>query len=288
MRVLVLAATVVVIALAILLPSVLINRTGVPADQRIAGNWNLIHRVDPPEGWVERDRWVQTDREGRMLAPSAAPDYATENCRVEVFGRGVISNPVPADTPSVEINGRPGFAVADNQQGLVPYGVYWLYADNAWASVSCTEEGTTRALDIARRTAFEPESFTCGLRLRRLPRGYVANSIRQSTVYGQLVSALILRATDPAAHPSGVTIMVTPGPTTVPPDTPGYEEDRIAGHPVLLNARETWLTINVDGYSVRIETSGWRAGRPDYVALARRASRAVGQRRRGSHVSPRP
>ena len=66
----------------------------------------------PPAGWVERDRWVQSDREGRLLAPSDAPDYATQNCRVEVFGRGVLSDPVPANTPSVEINGRPGFVVA--------------------------------------------------------------------------------------------------------------------------------------------------------------------------------
>ena len=54
--VLAVAVAVVVIALAVTVPSVLINRTGVPADQRVAGNWNLIHRVDPPEGWVERDR----------------------------------------------------------------------------------------------------------------------------------------------------------------------------------------------------------------------------------------
>ena len=261
-RILVLAVTVVLIAVAIILPSVLTNRTGVPADQRIAGNWNLIHRVDPPEGWVERDRWVQTDREGRLLAPSDAPDYAGDNCRVEIFGQGVLSDPVPAGTPSVEINGRPGFAVTDDQRGLVPYGVYWLYADNAWASVSCTEEGTNRALDIARRTVFEPEPFPSGLRLRRLPNGYAANSILQSTPHGQPVSALILKATDPDAEPSGITIVVTPGPTTVPPGTPDYEEERIAGHPTLLNAREMWLTINVDDYSVRIESSdGEPAGR---------------------------
>jgi hypothetical protein len=90
-RLLVLALAVVVLALAIVLPSVLIDRAAVPADERTPGNWNLIHRMDPPDGWVVRDRWVQPNRQGRILAPSDAPDYTTENCRVEVFGRGVLS-----------------------------------------------------------------------------------------------------------------------------------------------------------------------------------------------------
>ena len=124
-------------------------------------------------------------------------------------------------------------------------------------------------------TVIEPEPFTSGLRLQRLPSGYAASSILQSTAYGQPVSASILKATDPDAEPSGITIMVTPGPTTMPPGTPDYEEERIAGHPALLNAREMWLTINVDDYSVRIEASGgepadrttslWPAGRRELL-----------------------
>jgi hypothetical protein len=210
---------------------------------------------------------VRADREGRILAPSDATDDTTENCRVQVFGRGVLSNPVPAGTPSVDINGRPGFAVAhqDQETNYVPHGVYWLYADGAWASVTCEGSRSTHALDIARRTTFEPEPFTSGLRLRGLPDGFAAESILESTVYGQPSSALILKATDPGAKPSGISIIITPDPTTVPPGTPGYEEDRIAGHPAVFNVQERWLALNVDDKSVRIDTADDEPGQQTAV-----------------------
>jgi hypothetical protein len=66
-----------------------------------------------------------------------------------------------------------------------------------------------------------------------------------------------------------------PAPPPCRRGEPDYEEDRIGGRPALLNAREMWLTINVDGYSVRIETSGgepadrtttlWPAGRRELL-----------------------
>jgi hypothetical protein len=274
--VLVVAVAVIVVTLAIAVPSFLVNRTAVPADQRVPGNWNLIHRVDPPDGWVVREHYVGTDRESTMLGPAGAPaEDATGDCSVEVAGRGVVTDPVPADAKPVDINGRPGFAVRAQQQGLIPDGVFWLYADDAWAWVTCNEEGTTRALEIARRTRFGPEPFASGLRLRRLPSRYVANSIVQSTMDGRPVSALILRSTDPDADPRSITIGVLSGTATVPPGLPGYEEDRIAGHPAVLSGREMWLALNVDGYTVRIEARGgepadltrsvWPAGRRELL-----------------------
>ena len=145
--VLVLAVAVVVAALAIALPSLLVNRMGVPADQRVRGNWNLIHRVDPPEGWVVRDRYVRPDRESTLLGPAGAPDENDAGgCNVLVFGPGAIGEPIPAEAQPVDINGRSGFVVRD-QEPMLSNGVYWLYAADAWASVSCNDGGTTRALD---------------------------------------------------------------------------------------------------------------------------------------------
>jgi hypothetical protein len=272
---LVLAVAVVVAALAIALPSLLVNRTGVPADQRVRGNWNLIHRIIPPEGWVVQDRYVRTDRESTMLGPAGAPDGdVTGACNVLVFGPGVFVEPMPADAQPVDINGRAGVAVHDQGPRLAN-GVFWSYADDAWASATCYDNDTTRALEIARRTTFGPEPFTSGLRLRELPRGFVPDSIMQSSVDGRPTTALILKARDPDAEPSSITIGTVPGTATVPPGLPGYEQDRVAGHPAVLNGREMWLALNVDGYTVRIEARGgepadltrslWPAGRRELL-----------------------
>jgi hypothetical protein len=256
-------------------PTFLVNRTAVPADQRVPGNWGLIHRVDPPEGSVVRDRYVSTDRESTILGPAdATDDDATGNCSVLVYGRGVFVDLIPADAQPIDINGRPGFAV-DKETFEVAVGVYWSYADDAWASVTCYTGGTTRALDIARRTEFGPEPFTAGLRLRDLPSGFVPDSVMQWTADGQPGSGLALKARNPDAVPRTITIAATPGTATVPPSLPGYEQDRIAGYAAVLNGREMWLALNVDGYTVRIEALGgepadptrslWPAGRRELL-----------------------
>ena len=76
---------------------------------------------------------------------------------------------------------------------------------------------------------------------------------------------------------AGRTIVTTlvASASLIAPGTPEYEEDQIAGRPALLNAREMWLTINVDQYSVRVEASGgepadrttthWPAGRRELL-----------------------
>ena len=61
----------------------------------------------------------------------------------------------------------------------------------------------------------------------------------------------------------------------MPPGLPGYEEDRIAGYRAVLNGREHWLALNVDGYVVRIQAEGgepaplttslWPAGRRELL-----------------------
>ena len=276
--VLVVAVAVIFVALAIAVPSFLVNRTAVPADQRLPGNWNLIHRVDPPEAWVVRDRYVSTDRESTILGPAGAIDEdAAGSCNVLVFGPGVfVDEPIPADAKPVDVNGRPRRRRGRSGIPVFVGGVHWSYADEAWASVTCNENGTTRALEIARRTAFGPEPFTSGLRLRELPRGFAPYSIMQWTADGRLTTALLLKARDPDAEPpSTITIGAAAGTETVPPGLPGYEEDRIAGYPAVLNGREMWLALNVNGCAIRIEALGgepedltrslWPAGRRELL-----------------------
>ena len=107
---LVIAVAAVLIAVAIAVPTFLVNRTGVPADQRVPGNWNQIHRVDLPAGWPVRTITVTADSESSAVGPpTASPDDQTGGCVTTVYGRGVGDPSAGAvkRTP-VEVNGRPG------------------------------------------------------------------------------------------------------------------------------------------------------------------------------------
>ena len=88
---LVLAVAAVLIAVAIAVPTFLVNRTGVPADQRVRGNWNQIHRVDLPAGWQVSDH--HGDRRFRILRSGSAdgvarrPDRRMRHHRLRPRGR---------------------------------------------------------------------------------------------------------------------------------------------------------------------------------------------------------
>lgn len=135
--VLVLAAAVVVI-LALALPPLLTERTGVPADTRAQGNWNLVHRLALPAGLVVSQQVVRADVETSVVQPdSPAKQDTVGDCVVEVHGPA--ADPMPERTSQdteVTVQGRVGFYRKPSGSGAPNGGVYWQHGATAWTRVS--------------------------------------------------------------------------------------------------------------------------------------------------------
>jgi len=268
----------VLIAVAIAVPTFLVNRTGVPADQRVRGNWNQIHRVDLPAGWQVRNITVTADSESSEVGPpTASPDDQTGGCVTTVYGRGVGDPAAGADkrTP-VEVNGIPGTYSTpgfDTNGGVV-----WQYADDSWAQVSCADR--QQSVDIAERVRFEVTTTRLPFELRSLPDGYQVRGVyppvpdSDAQIFGAMDATSIDKRTD--LRYFGV--VVSAGTTEIPEHIAGWETDTIAGMPAVLSARDARLCLNPPGspsHTVCIESgegtpadltkSLWPAGRRELL-----------------------
>lgn len=275
-------ALVVVLVVAVALPTVLSRRSAAPADVRVRGNWNMIHRVDLPVGWTVTAQAVTADSESTSLkAPTSTADRIV-GCVVEVQGPG---RPDPAAGARrrvpVQVNGTPGYYVYPDAGDPDPStttsgGVTWRYATGAYAEVSCGED-TTLSLQMAARVRFGTVPTRLPFRLRSLPAGYQVQSVVPplSTLDPPLLGAASLSAIDKSPERPVLGITVSPGPTEIPPGLPGWETDTIDGTPAVLSALDGRLCLNTRGHSVCIDagsgqpadltTSLWPAGRRELL-----------------------
>jgi hypothetical protein len=163
-----LATAAVVIALAVALPSFLINRTGEPAGERVPGNWNMIHRVDPPDGWTVVGMDIWPDHEVTLLGRPGNPS----GCYAVIYGVGALKR-LPTERQPITVQGRSGFyAPKGSDDGEVRAGIYWQYRTDGWAVVSCGEEPSkSDAVLIAERVVFASVPMRVPFRLKSSPDG---------------------------------------------------------------------------------------------------------------------
>jgi hypothetical protein len=229
----VLAAAAVVIALAVALPSLLINRTGEPADQRLPGNWNMIHRVDPPDGWTVTAMEVWPDHEVTLLAPAGSPS----GCAAAIYGVGALKR-LPTERQPVTVRDSPGFyAPKGSEDGEVRAGIYWQYRPDGWAVVSCGEEPSkSDAVLLAERVVFASVPMRVPFRLRSSPAGMQVGAL--STGWDDFARQFVVinmsRTRDPDELPAYVDF--GPAKDAPKPGLPGVEQIMVNGHLATLRA----------------------------------------------------
>ena len=275
---LVLAVAAVLLAVAIAVPTFLVNRTGVPADQRVRGNWNQIHRVDLPAGWQVRSITVSADSESSGVGPpTASPDDETGGCVTTVYGRGV-GDPAGGAvkrTP-VEVNGRP--ATYSKPGFETDGGVVWQYAEDSWAQVSCDDR--QQSVDLAQRVQFAVTTTRLPFTLRSMPDGYQVRAVYppHTGSSAPVLGALDATSLDQRKDLPYFGVVVSAGTTEAPEHLAGWETDTIAGMPAVLSARDGRLCLNPPGtpsHTVCIESgegtpadltkSLWPAGRRELL-----------------------
>lgn len=249
-------AAVVLLALAVAVPTILVNRTPEPVG-RVTGNWNLTHRVELPPGWEAKRHLISTDSEESGYGEVGIPNAICE-VRLYVPGRGDPTAARPDRTP-VTVQGRPGSWADDSD--ITSTGLTWEYQPDAFAWVSCTPgDGTVDlATDVAfaERVRFETVPVRLPFRLRSLPRGYegdVVLPMLTSSTEGSPAAAQF-RATDEGRQPQTVGIVVNPGRTEIPPGLAGWETETIGGRPAVLSARDARLCLNLERHTACIEAS---------------------------------
>ena len=245
---LVLAVAAVLIAVAIAVPTFMVNRTGVPADQRVRGNWNQIHRVDLAAGWQVRALTVTADSESSSVGPPrTSPDDLTGGCVITVYGRGVGDPAAGAvERTPVEVNGLPG---TYSKPGFeTDGGVVWQYAENSWAQVSCAD-GRQPSVDMAQRVRFEVVTTRLPFELRSLPAGYQVRGVYPPHLDppDPVLGAMDATAIDKRRDLRYFGVVVSAGTTEVPEHIAGWETDTIAGMPAVLSARDARLCLNPPG-----------------------------------------
>lgn len=164
-----------VLAAAIAVPSVIIPR--LPREPHDPDSWAMVHTVEPQEGWSVVSRGITPTME--MTAVSEGEDSPSEACYVRLFAPRL--GPLdlgfdPGNPPGEEfrLDGRPGwFAESPSEQE--PPTVFWLYADEAWATFFCLDGPDTERDDLARlarSVSFEPQQVDVPVRFSRLADGH--------------------------------------------------------------------------------------------------------------------
>lgn len=166
---LVLAATIVV-------PSVVMPR--LPREPHDPDTWAMVHTVEPQEGWSVVSRGIMPRME--LTAVSEGEDSSpSEACYVRLFAPRL--GPLelgfdPGNPPGEEfrLDGRPAW-FAERPSEQEPPTVFWLYADEAWATFVCLDGPDTQRDDLvrlARSVSFEPQQVDVPVRFPRLADGH--------------------------------------------------------------------------------------------------------------------
>lgn len=203
--VLVLAA-IVLFALAVAVPTILVNRVGEPVG-RVRGNWNLNHRVELPPGWEIRGQTVSVDSELTNVGPLAGSGEPEESrgCMINVLAAGRGDQTGRRDGRiRATVDGRPAF-YADSSLLDSPEGVSWEYAPGAFAIVSCGSDHRAASIALAERVRFETVEVRLPFRFCSLPDDHQGFAVipPQTSAGGPSPRSALLSATEEGREPSG-------------------------------------------------------------------------------------
>lgn len=283
---LVLAIAAVAVIVAVVVPQFLVQRTVVPADQRVRGNWNLIHTIDLPPDWEVTDQVISARTETSTLhTPVGAGDDLTYACTVTIFGRDVLE-PKTTGTSPVTVDGHDGYFIAGTAANDFTSGVFWPYADRAWANADCQPAGDSsrttpsaeqQSLQIARRVHFAVTTSRLPFRLSSMPAGYQVQAVapRIAASPETFRGGVQFSAADQNHPVPYLDIVLSTGRTEIPPNLPGWETDTIDGVPAVLSARDGKLCLNLRDHTLCITSEGgepadltkslWPAGRRELL-----------------------
>jgi hypothetical protein len=264
--VLVAAAVVVVIAAAVLIPF-LVTRGVEPADLRRPGYWGFVSQLDPPTGWRIETHGIEREREYYLLRPTADE---TTSCAVYVFGRGAFRSLPPQGTPTL-VGDRPAIYV--EATAVEPAQLLWTYADDAWATASCThdsaESGRQDLNLLAAAVRFEPTRALLPVRLSELPEGYRVSAVLDARVNSAPTGVLGVAAPDLPSFSVFNTADRLPQPAG--PGLPGVEELVINGHPVYVREDQRTVQISIGDRFMNITSTGGSGGRQSWEPGERQA-----------------
>lgn len=281
----VLALAAVAVIAALVLPQFLVQRTVVPADQRVRGNWNLIHTVDLPPNWeVVRQTIGATSETTGIRTPTGAGDDFTSSCTIIVFGRNVF-HPAPAGGRAVTVNGTTGYAQVGTAKNDFVGGVFWPYAEQAWATVDCVPAGdqskptpaaARQSLEIAQRVRFVVTTVRLPFRLKTMPEGHQIQDVDPMLPANpNFLGGVQFSSADKSRPAPYLDIVMSTGRTEVPEHIPGWETDTVKGVPAVLSARDGKLCLNLTERTLCITSEGgepadltkslWAAGRREML-----------------------
>lgn len=219
-----------------------------------------------------------------MHTPVGAGDNYTFSCMITVFGRDIF-RPTPTNNRVVTVNGVEGYYQVGNFENDIVNGIFWPYAERAWANVDCVPAGdksrseepvVEESLDIAQRVHFGVTTTRLPFRLRAMPDGYqIGTVVPRLAGDPQILGGVQFSAAD-ANHPVPyLDIVVSPGQTEVPPGLAGWESDTINGVPAVLSARDGKLCLNLRDHTLCVTSEGgepadlttslWAAGRREFL-----------------------
>ena len=180
------------------------TRPGTTTLQRTAGNWNLIHRVELPDGWTLTDQIVSPQRESTSIR-GPSPSI---RCTVTVTGSAQPPE-IPRGSREVRVHGEPAWYVAlpkpqatsDNVDRVYPHGVFWEYQPGGWAQVDCSSRSVEEMVAMAERVEFVENPILMPFAVRDLPKGYEVQSVDSSREDGPtVVTANLSSPNEPAGQ----------------------------------------------------------------------------------------
>jgi hypothetical protein len=261
-----------------------------------AQRWQFAFDVAVPTGWKSLNRAIGdffgTDVSSQQQQLNAS---GGQLCTLIVYKPGAFDERrIPAERTRIEINGRPGYvanvrrpsavnapkpkAVGERGEPAVsmppvktaPPGpsVVWRYARNAWALSTCDMAPGQRPRDaivadertLAEATTFGLTPLRVPFKVTTLPNGWTGYQISsegpawagwpQPDIWLNVVPP----GTTTARLNENVSILFTKGVPGRP--TPGSTRLTINGLPAWLSADRSTLTVQGDGFELRVQSRG--------------------------------
>lgn len=240
-----------------------------PDDRRHVGNWNVIHRVDVPEGWTLSQVQVGGSHE---LSSWRRNGDEESLCGVSVWEPQADFMPQPSGGEPVEVGGRPGLFLGkpDGYESLS--GLWWHYRPDAWASLECGERGRDEYVQLAERVTFRPTEVLLPFRLTAVPAGYTVDWLGWDQAAGTRTFELALARPGDDAEEFPLAPQITMAPAAH--RTRSVEEITVNGRVAFLDAKARTLCFPVSGWQACIE-GGSDSNPPEPDGDARLRSRML-------------
>jgi hypothetical protein len=240
--------------------------------RRGQGNWNLVHRVDVPQGWTLSQ--VQVSGNAELSSWRRVGDEAHALCGVSVWGDFADFTPQPGGGEPVEVRGRPGLFLGkpDGSEGLS--GLWWHYRRDAWASLDC-EDSLSRdeILALADRVTFRPTQVLLPFRLRSVPEGYAVGHLGWEQVTSPPTFTLSLRNLREDEFPQAPQVTMVRMTGATPPSRRAVRLT-VAGRAAVLDPLARTLCFPVDGWRACVD-GGFDSDPPEPAGEARLQDRLM-------------